>query len=47
MFEVLNFLKICPIFVGTVHDFGRSDGKIIDAQLDQKIGDGCYCWIIE
>ena len=29
MFEVLNLLKICPIFVGSVHDFGRSDGVII------------------
>ena len=26
---VLYFLKMCPIFVGSVHNFGRSDGDII------------------
>ena len=26
IFEVLYFLKMCPIFVGSVHNFGRSDG---------------------
>ena len=28
-FEVLYFLKMCPIFVVSVHDFGRSDDDII------------------
>ena len=28
-FKVLYLLKMCPIFVGFVHNFGRSDGDII------------------
>ena len=28
-FENFNFLKMCPIFVGSVHNFGKSDGDII------------------
>ena len=28
-FKILYFLKLCPIFVGSVHYFGKSDdGKI-------------------
>jgi hypothetical protein len=26
IFKILNFLKMCPIFVGSVNNFGRSDG---------------------
>ena len=29
IFKILYFLKMCPIFVGSVHNFGRSDGDII------------------
>ena len=29
IFEVLYFLKMCPIFVGCVHNFGKSDGDTI------------------
>ena len=29
IFYMLYFLKICPIFVGSGHNFGRSDGDII------------------
>ena len=29
IFEVLYFLKICPIFFGSVHNFDRSDNDII------------------
>ena len=28
-FENFNFLKMCPIFVGSVHNFGKSDDDII------------------
>ena len=26
--KILYFLKMCPIFVGSVHNFGRSDSDI-------------------
>ena len=29
IFKILYFLKISPIFVGSAHNFGRSDGDII------------------
>ena len=29
LFFLLYFLKMCPIFVSSVHNFGRSDGDII------------------
>jgi hypothetical protein len=29
IFKVLCFLKMCPIFVSSVHNFGRSDDDII------------------
>ena len=29
IFKILYFLKMCPIFVGSVHNFGRTDGDII------------------
>ena len=29
IFKVLYFLKLCPIFVGSVHNFGRSDNDKI------------------
>ena len=29
IFEVLHFLKMCPIFVCSVHNFGKSEGTII------------------
>ena len=25
IFKILYFLKLCPIFVGSVHNFGKSD----------------------
>jgi hypothetical protein len=28
-FKILYFLKLCPIFVGSVHNFGRSDNDKI------------------
>ena len=28
-FKVLYLLKMCPIFVGSVHNFGKSDNDII------------------
>ena len=28
-FKVLYLLKMCPIFVGSVHNFGKSDDDII------------------
>ena len=28
-FKILYFLKMCPIFLGSVHNFGRSEGDII------------------
>ena len=27
--KVLYFLKMCPIFIGSVHNFGKSDNVII------------------
>ena len=27
IFKVLYFLKMCPIFVGSVHNFGKSEAK--------------------
>ena len=29
IFKILHFLKMCPILVGSVHNFGNSDGDII------------------
>ena len=29
IFKVLYLLKMCPIFVGSVHNFGKSDDDII------------------
>jgi hypothetical protein len=29
IFKVLYFLKLCPIFVGSVHNFGKSDADKI------------------
>ena len=29
IFEVFYFLKMCPIFVSSVHNFGKSDDDII------------------
>ena len=29
IFKILHFLKLCPIFVGSVHDFGKSDDEKI------------------
>ena len=29
IFKTLNFLKMSPIFVGSVHNFGRSDDDTI------------------
>ena len=29
VFEILYFLKMCPIFVGSVHNFGKSGDDII------------------
>ena len=52
IFKVVYLLKMCPILVSSVHNFGRSDDDIIqwknayfpwfDAQLDQQILDGIY-----
>ena len=28
-FKILYFLKLCPIFVGSVHNFGKSDNDKI------------------
>ena len=33
IFEVLYFLKMCPIFVGSVHNFGKSD----DENISEKV----------
>ena len=27
IFKILYFLKLCPIFVGSVHNFGRSESE--------------------
>ena len=29
IFKILYDLKMCPIFVGSVHNFGKSDNGII------------------
>jgi hypothetical protein len=29
VFKVLSLLKMCPIFVGSVHNFGKSDDDVI------------------
>ena len=29
IFKILYFQKMCPIFVGSVHNFGRSVGDIL------------------
>ena len=29
IFKVLYLLKVCPIFVGSIHNFGKSDDDII------------------
>ena len=29
IFEILYFLKMCPIFIGSVHSFGISDDDIV------------------
>jgi hypothetical protein len=29
IFNILYFLKMCPIFVGSVRDFGKSADKMI------------------
>ena len=31
IFKVLYFLKICPFFVNSVHNFGKSDDNIIES----------------
>ena len=28
-FKVLHFLKMCPIFVSSIHSFSRSDGDML------------------
>ena len=41
IFKVFYFLKMCPFFVSSVHNFSWSDSvSWFDAQLDQKIYDG-------
>ena len=47
IFEVLYFLRICPIFVGCVHNFGRSDRDIFNREDLRFLKDLCHGKLFE